>query len=109
MSSRDTSRAHSRRSPPGNGAGRPGLGPQPFYRGVGFAGVGLVLSALAVRETHGHARHEARVQAPEQSGLSQRAVFVRTSFVDRDLSAVSQAGLVNNLNDGMAWGLFPLH
>ena len=86
-----------------------GLRPQPFYLGVGFAGVGLVLSALAVRETHGHARHEARVQGPEQSGLSQRAVFVRTSFVDRDLSAVSQAGLVNNLNDGMAWGLFPLY
>jgi MFS family permease len=39
---------------------------------------------------------------------SQRQVFVRTSFTDRELSSVSQAGLVNNLNDGMAWGLFPL-
>jgi MFS family permease len=83
--------------------------PQPFYLGVVFAGVGLILSAFAVRETRGHARHEARGHGPALAGLSQRAVFIRTSFLDRDLSAVSQAGLVNNLNDGMAWGLFPLY
>jgi MFS family permease len=83
-----------------------GLRPQPFYLGVGFAAIGLALSALVVRETHGHARHEARSQAAV--ALSQREIFLRTSFSDRDLSSVSQAGLVNNLNDGMAWGLFPL-
>lgn len=84
-----------------------GLRPQPFYLGVAFALAGLGLSALLVRETHGHARYEARAHAP-QAATSQREVFVRTSLTDRELSSVSQAGLVNNLNDGMAWGLFPL-
>ena len=87
-----------------------GLRPQPFYLGVAFALIGLLLSALLVRETHGHARHEAKNHAApvDTSMFSQRQVFVRTSFLDRDLSSISQAGLVNNLNDGMAWGLFPL-
>jgi MFS family permease len=85
-----------------------GLRPQPFYLGVGFAAVGLGLSAILVRETHRHARHEARNHGPEEATPSQRQVFLRTSFTDRELSSVSQAGLVNNLNDGMAWGLFPL-
>jgi MFS family permease len=85
-----------------------GLRPQPFYLGVAFVVLGLGLSALLVRETHGHARHEARNHAREEATPSQRQVFVRTSFSDRELSSVSQAGLVNNLNDGMAWGLFPL-
>ena len=85
-----------------------GLRPQPFYLGVAFVLVGLGLSAVLVRETHGHARHEAQNQPPQETALSQRQVFVRTSFTDRELSSVSQAGLVNNLNDGMAWGLFPL-
>jgi MFS family permease len=84
-----------------------GLRPQPFYLGIAFAVTGLCLSALLVRETHGHARHEATHHA-EAPTLSQRDVFLRTSFTDRELSSVSQAGLVNNLNDGMAWGLFPL-
>ncbi len=85
-----------------------GLRPQPFYLGVAFVVLGLGLSALLVRETRGHARHEARNHAPAEAAPSQRQVFVRTSFTDRELSSVSQAGLVNNLNDGMAWGLFPL-
>jgi MFS family permease len=84
-----------------------GLRPQPFYLGIAFAVAGLALSALLVRETHGHARHEASHHG-EAAAMSQREVFVRTSFTDRELSSVSQAGLVNNLNDGMAWGLFPL-
>jgi len=85
-----------------------GLRPQPFLLGVAFALIGLVLSASLVRETHAHARHEARTHATQDAAISQREVFVRTSFTDRELSSVSQAGLVNNLNDGMAWGLFPL-
>ena len=85
-----------------------GLRPEPFYLGVGFVVIGLGLSAILVRETHAHARHEARTHAPQGAATSQRQVFVRTSFTDRELSSVSQAGLVNNLNDGMAWGLFPL-
>ena len=86
-----------------------GLRPQPFYLGVVFVVAGLVLSAWPVRETHGHARHEARIDTVGSSpDLNPAEVFARTTFRDRDLSAVSQAGLVNNLNDGMAWGLFPL-
>jgi MFS family permease len=84
-----------------------GLRPQPFYLGIGFAVIGLLLSVLAVRETHGHARHEAKNHTAPAT-LSQDEIFLKTSFLDRNLSSVSQAGLVNNLNDGMAWGLFPL-
>jgi MFS family permease len=86
-----------------------GLRPQPFYLGVGFVVIGTVLSALAVRETQHHAAHESKlVGTRRHDQLSPREVFTRTSFTDRDLSSVSQAGMVNNLNDGMAWGLFPL-
>src|SRR4030095_16410862 len=83
-----------------------GLRPWPFALGVGFAAAGLALSVFAVHETLGHARHEAASSEP--STLSEAQVFARTSLLDRDLFAVSQAGLVNNLNDGMAWGLFPV-
>jgi MFS family permease len=89
-------------------AARYALRPQPFYLGVAYAGAGLLLSWLAVRETRQHAAHEARSHPAGDAQPSQREVFVRTSLADRNLSSVSQAGLVNNLNDGMAWGLFPL-
>ncbi len=86
-----------------------GLRPEPFYLGVGFVGAGLLLSVLAVRETRGHVDQEAALDGgPDDGALSPREVVMRTSFTDPDLSSVSQAGLVNNLNDGMAWGLFPL-
>lgn len=84
------------------------LRPEPFYLGVAFAVIGLLLSALFVRETHAHARHEAKHHAASVEAPSQREIFLRTSFTNRELSSISQAGLVNNLNDGMAWGLFPL-
>ena len=86
-----------------------GLRPEPFYLGVGFVVLGTALSVLAVRETRHHVEHESASRgADAEPLLSQRQVLARTSFTDRDLSSVSQAGLVNNLNDGMAWGLFPL-
>ena len=87
-----------------------GLRPQPFYLGIAFVAIGLLLSALLVRESHAHVHHEAKHHAaPVPAGApSQREIFLRTSFLDRELSAISQAGLVNNLNDGMAWGLFPV-
>lgn len=84
-----------------------GLRPEPFYLGVGYVAMGLGLSLL-VRDTHAHARKEATDHHGEGGNVSHRDLFVRTSFTDRDLSSISQAGLVNNLNDGMAWGLFPL-
>jgi MFS family permease len=93
-------------------AERTGLRPEPFFLGVAYVALGLGLSVLFVRETRGHALHEAVGHAPRSEdlhgGLSIRQVFVLTSFRERALSACSQAGLVNNLNDGMAWGLFPL-
>ncbi len=87
-----------------------GLRPQPFYLGIGFVAFGLALSALAVRETRHHVAHEAKIHGalPSEGMPTQREVFWRTTLFDRNLSSVSQAGLVNNLNDGMAWGLFPL-
>jgi MFS family permease len=87
-----------------------GLRPQPFYLGVAFVVVGLVLSVLFVRETRQHVAAEAKLlnDVGRSVSLSQREIFLRTTLRDRNLSSVTQAGLVNNLNDGMAWGLFPL-
>src|SRR5438046_7027852 len=89
-------------------AAHAGLRPEPFYLGVAYAGLGLGLSALFVRETRAHAHHAAAAGVIASVALSNREVFVRTSFREPALSAVSQAGLVNNLNDGLAWGIFPL-
>lgn len=85
-----------------------GLRPAPFTLGLGFVILGTLLSVLAVRETSHHADQEGALGGEQEPGLSAREVFARTSATDPTLSAVSQAGLVNNLNDGMAWGLFPL-
>jgi MFS family permease len=85
-----------------------GLRPEPFYLGLVIAALGLGLSALVVRETHGHARHEARDVAATVERPSDREIFMSTSLRDPALSAASQAGMVNNLNDGLAWGLFPI-
>jgi MFS family permease len=85
-----------------------GLRPEPFYLGIGFALLGLTLSIFAVRETRHHVAHESTLSVKPAKPPSQREVFWRTTLTDRNLSSVSQAGLVNNLNDGMAWGLFPL-
>src|SRR5574338_550647 len=87
-----------------------GLRPQPFYLGVAYAAAGLLLSWLGVRETRQHVAQELKEHRPATAAerLSPGEIFRRTSFTDRNLSSVSQAGLVNNLNDGMAWGLFPL-
>lgn len=91
-------------------AARWGLRPQPFYLGVAYVVLGLGLSAVVVAETRGHVAREAGaatgVDGPRPSA---RELFWRVSVGDRTLASVSQAGLVNNLNDGMAWGLFPLY
>jgi MFS family permease len=94
-------------------AAHAGLRPEPFFLGLAYAGLGLGLSVVFVRETHGHARHEAAghvaASADLDETLSTGEVFLLTSFKERALSAASQAGMVNNLNDGLAWGLFPLY
>jgi MFS family permease len=105
-------------------AARAGLRPEPFYLGLAYAGLGLGLSVLRVRETRGHARLEAQLTGPGRTTdpdpgpdagpaaaderPSTRQVLVRTSLREPAMSACSQAGLVNNLNDGLAWGLLPL-
>jgi MFS family permease len=106
-------------------AARAGLRPEPFYLGLAYAGLGLGLSVLLVRETRGYAQLEAQLtdagptadpnsgpdRPPAAAGSerpSTREIVVRTSFREPALSACSQAGLVNNLNDGLAWGLLPL-
>ena len=89
-----------------------GLRPAPFLLGLAFAALGLGLSVVFVHETHHHARQEARTHAArrggQHGGLTGRQIFTLTSFREKALSAASQAGLVNNLNDGLAWGLYPI-
>jgi MFS family permease len=89
-------------------AARSGLRPEPFYLGVIFVAAGLMLSWLFVRETEGHVAGEVIARGSSERALSARDVFWRTSVTDRNLSSACQVGLVNNLNDTMAWGLFPL-
>jgi MFS family permease len=87
-------------------ASRFGLRPEPFYLGVAFVVAGLSLS-IFVRETREHSALESQRHHATQTGQPSD-VFLRTTMSDRNLSSVTQAGFVNNLNDGMAWGLFPL-
>ncbi|MGH3712314.1 MAG: MFS transporter [Micromonosporaceae bacterium] len=84
-----------------------GLRPAPFLLGAAYAALGLGLSLLLVRETRGHALHEA-TNHTGGARLSTRQVTGLTSWREPALSSASQAGMVNNLNDGLAWGLFPL-
>ncbi len=85
-----------------------GLRPEPFLLGLSFAALGLGLSTIAVRETRQFVDIERRTATQPDVTLSTKEVFALTSWRDRNLSSCSQAGLVNNLNDGLAWGLFPL-
>ncbi|CAL9439892.1 putative MFS-type transporter YfcJ [Actinosynnema sp. ALI-1.44] len=87
-------------------AARYGLRPAPFLLGLCYVALGLGLSAVLVRETRPHAHLEARDHA--ESALTDRQVLAHTSFREPALSSASQAGMVNNLNDGLAWGLFPV-
>lgn len=85
------------------------LRPQPFYLGILYVAAGLLLSLFLIKETKHHVQHEIKTHGTEQiEPLSQKDIFINTSFKDKNLSAVTQAGFVNNLNDGMAWGLFPI-
>lgn len=85
-----------------------GLRPAPFLLGLSYALIGLGLSVVLVRETRDYARLEARDSPVTTPMPSNREIFLRTSITEPALSAASQAGLVNNLNFGLSWGLFPL-
>jgi MFS family permease len=94
-----------------------GLRPEPFYMGIAFVAAGIGLTLLFVRETHQHVALEAdgfesamarRGQPRDGADPGTREIFARASWGDPALSSASHAGMVNNLNDGLAWGLFPL-
>ncbi len=81
-----------------------GVTPYPFYLGIGISIVGLFLSLIFVRDTRVYVDKEQ--ETTKSSKLVN--VFLETSFKDKTLSSITQAGLVNNLNDGMIWGLLPI-
>jgi MFS family permease len=89
-------------------ASKYGLRPTPIYLGVAYAVLGTALSILLVHDTWEHVRLETAAHMQQSVPISFREIFLLTSFRDRNLFAASQAGLVNNLNDGMSWGIFPL-
>ena len=81
-----------------------GLRPYPFYVGIGMAIIGLTLSVFFVKDTHKHVLLESTTSTIPKL----KNVFWETTWKHKNLGSVTQAGLVNNLNDGMVWGLFPL-
>jgi len=89
-------------------ASRYGLRPVPIYLGIAYAICGAALSILLVRDTRDHVRLEVGASGAAVARLSFREIFALTTFGNRNLFAACQAGLVNNLNDGMSWGIFPL-
>ena len=88
------------------------LRPEPFYLGIAYIILGILMSVFMVHETQGHMNHEAKLNFADhkhlQVSLTQKEIFLQTTWSNKNLSAVTQAGFVNNLNDGMAWGLFPI-
>ena len=94
-------------------AARYGLRPEPFYLGIAIAAAALAVVVLFVRETEPHAALEGRLHDETRPGNAvskpdPREVFARMTWRDPALTNISQAGMVNNLNDGLAWGMFPL-
>ena len=89
-----------------------GLRPEPFWLGIAYAIIGLALSVLLIRDTRPHADLEARLGYRDDAATVARPstwwVVAQTSWRDRTLFGASQAGLVNNLNDGMSWGVLPI-
>lgn len=85
-------------------AQRWGVTPYPFWIGVGLSWAGLSMTALLVRDTRAHVQRESVTDRNANMGH----VFLDTSFRNPTLSAVTQAGMVNNINDGMVWGLLPV-
>ena len=87
-----------------------GLRPEPFYIGIAYTLVGLLLSIFVIQDTRKFAQLEARQVSTDESAHKPNLwwVFKETSFKNKNLFSISQAGLINNLNDGMSWGVFPL-
>ncbi|NNF73655.1 MAG: MFS transporter [Flavobacteriaceae bacterium] len=81
-----------------------GVRPFPFYQGVGFVFLGLVLSWFFIRDTH----HHVAAEAGQSDVPLLKRIFLDTSWLNNNLGSITQAGFVNNLNDGMIWGLLPV-
>ncbi len=81
-----------------------GLRPYPFYVGIGLSIIGLLLSWLFVKDTH----HHVKLESTSSTIPLMKNIFWDTTWHHKNLGSITQAGLVNNLNDGMVWGLFPL-
>lgn len=81
-----------------------GLRPYPFFIGIGLSIVGLVISWLLIKDT----KHHVKLESASSTIPRLKNVFWETTWQHRNLGSITQAGLVNNLNDGMVWGLFPL-
>lgn len=81
-----------------------GLRPYPFYLGIGFSVLGLLMSLFFIKDT----KHYVAKETTTTSIKKLQNVFLETTWTDKNLGSISQAGLVNNLNDGMIWGLFPI-
>ncbi|MBT8218330.1 MAG: MFS transporter [Bacteroidia bacterium] len=81
-----------------------GLRPYPFYLGIAFAVIGLLASWFLVKDTIHHVTVETATSKLPQL----KNIFWDTTWLHKNLGSISQAGLVNNLNDGMVWGLFPI-
>jgi len=81
-----------------------GLRPYPFYLGIGFAVLGLLSSWFLVKDTVHHVNAETKTSNIQFL----KNIFTETTWINPNLGSISQAGLVNNLNDGMIWGLLPI-
>jgi MFS family permease len=85
-------------------AGEYGIRPYPFYLGIGLVMVGLVMSIFLIKDTRHHVAKETTTNTLPRL----KNIFWDTTWKNKSLGSVTQAGLVNNLNDGMAWGIFPI-
>ncbi|MGO4905001.1 MFS transporter [Flavobacterium sp. W20_MBD1_R3] len=81
-----------------------GITPYPFYLGIGISIIGFLLTLFFVKDTRVFVHQENTTNKTEKL----KNIFLETTFKNKTLSAITQAGLVNNLNDGMIWGLLPI-
>lgn len=85
-------------------ADRYGVSKYPFYIGIALSVLGFLMTLIWIKDTRKYLQQESKTDQNEQVGN----VFIETTFKHKTLSSVTQAGLVNNLNDGMLWGLLPI-
>lgn len=81
-----------------------GIRPYPFYQGVAFVGLGLFLTIVFIKDTI----HHVNVEEQSSSIKLLKNIFKETTWTNNNLGSISQAGFINNLNDGMIWGVLPI-